>query len=74
MATANKGGAKSASKGATKTAATVSKTLTVEVARNAKLTSITTQLKKALGRAGCEGCRSGFDRITFKDPVIRTVK
>ena len=74
MATAKKGGAKSAAKGAAKTATTTGKTLTVTAGRNAKLTTITTQLKQALGKAGCAGCRSGFDRITFKDPVINTVK
>jgi len=72
MATAKKGDAKGAAKSAVPSPA--QKNLKVSAGRNAKLAAINTAVKHAFGQAGCAGCRSGFDRITFQDKVIDKVK
>ncbi|HEX8476308.1 MAG TPA: hypothetical protein VF666_20070 [Pyrinomonadaceae bacterium] len=46
------------------------KDLTVEVGRTSNFDAIVRDLKKKFTLAGCPTCRSGFDRITFKDRVL----
>ena len=41
--------------------------LRVGASRNAGINEIVTELRKKFREAGCPGCRSGFERITFED-------
>lgn len=54
--------------------ATQDTTLTVTAGPRARTASVFAAIEKEYIRGGCPGCRSGKDRIVFKDPVIRNVK
>jgi hypothetical protein len=56
-------------KTATKAAGAGVKTLTVPTSRSAKITTLITDIRKALGRTACGGCRSGIDRIILQDRI-----
>jgi len=63
---------KAAKKGGSKKAAlTRPRTLNVGTGRNAQLPQIIKNLEVALGRIGCRGCRSGLDKITIGDTVMK---
>ena len=48
-----------------------SRTLSVGTGRNAQLPQIIKNLEVALGKIGCRGCRSGLDKITIGDTVMK---
>lgn len=66
MAVAKKTTAK---KTATKAASAGVRSLTVPTSRSAKITTLITDIRKALGRTACGGCRSGIDRLVFQDRI-----
>jgi hypothetical protein len=66
---------KAAKKSGTKKLATKRpRSLTVGTGRHARLPELVREMEKALGRIGCEGCRSGLDKIVLGDRVINRIR
>ena len=59
----------SVKKKATKVASAGVKSLSVPTSRNAKLATLVTDIRRALGKTACGGCRSGIDRIILQDRI-----